>query len=111
MATLTVQEISLTGLTISFAAAAGGGDQFANSGKEFLYVKNGGGGSINVTVDSQTLCDQGNDHDAVVAVGAGSEECIGPFNKGRFDDSSENVQITYSGVTSVTVAVVRLPES
>jgi len=109
MATLTVQQAVIAGLTPSYGAAAGGGDQFANSGKAMIHVKNGGGGSINVTVDSQVACSQGSDHDAVVAVGAGVESMIGPFPKARWNDSSDNVQITYSGVSSVTIAIVELP--
>lgn len=109
MATLAVQKAVVTGLTPSYSAAAGGGDQFANSGKAMLHIKNGSGGSINVTVNSQTNCSQGFDHDAVVAVPAGAERMIGPFPKGRFDDANGNVQITYSAVTSLTVAVVEVP--
>lgn len=109
MATLTVQEIPLTGVAPSYDAATGGGDEFVNSGREFIHVKNGGGGSINVTINSQVNCNQGYDHDAVVAVGASAEKMIGPFPKDRFNDSGGKAQITYSGVTSVTIAVIRLP--
>ena len=109
MATLTKQSVVLTGLNPSYVAAAAGGDEFVNSGRAFIHVKNGGAGSIDVTVDSQAPCSQGYDHDAVVAVPAGEERMIGPFPKDRFNDSSEKVQITYSGVTSVTIAVVEVP--
>lgn len=109
MATLTKQNVVLTGLNPSFVAAAAGGDEFLNSGRAFIYVKNGGGSSINVTVDSQAPCSQGYDHDAVVAIPAGEERMIGPFPKDRFNDASEKVQITYSGVTSVTIAVIEVP--
>ena len=108
MAVLTVQQAALTGLNSSYGAAAGGGDQFANTGKAMLHVKNGAS-SKTVTVDSQTPCSQGVDHDAVVAIPAGEERMIGPFPKARFDDANGDVQITYSAVTSVTVAVVELP--
>jgi hypothetical protein len=106
MALLTVQQIVRTGLNPSYQAAAGGGDSIPNSaGRVFLHVKNGGGSSINVTLNSQTNCDQGFDHDEVVAVPNGGERIIGPF-PARFQDSSGNVQVTYSAVTSVTVAAL-----
>lgn len=108
MATLSVQDINTAGVTLSFAAAAGGGDQFSNDGKTLLYVKNGGGGSINVTIASQRACDQGATHNTVVAVANGSEKTIGPFPPERYNDASGNAQVTYSGVTSVTVAVASL---
>lgn len=104
MATLTVQTPSLTGLDPTLTAASGGGDEFVNDGATVLHVKNGGGGSINVTVDSQTPCSQGFDHDVVVAVPAGAERLIGPFPQARFNDANGKAQVAYSGVTSVTVA-------
>lgn len=109
MADLTVQKVVLTGLNPSYEAAAAGGDAFVNSGRTFIHVKNGGAGSIDVTVDSQTPCSQGYDHDAVVAVPAGEERMIGPFTKERFNDNDEKVQIAYSGVTSVTIAAIEVP--
>jgi hypothetical protein len=106
MATLNKQAIAMTGLNPSYGAAAGGGDQFLNTGKEFLHVKNGGGAPVNVTIDSQTACNQGFDHNLVVAVTNGQERIIGPFDPGRFNDANGYVQIAYSGVGDVTVAVL-----
>ena len=116
MANLTKQKVLLTGLNPTFASASGGGDEIVdNDGNTFLYVKNGGGSSINVTITSVktsldvvgygealTLSDE------VVAVPAGEERAIGPFPKVRFDDTDENVAIAYSDVTSVTVAAIQL---
>lgn len=103
---------TVTGPLLGAVAAAVGGDAFQNTGREVLYVKNGGVGSINVTVDSPGTCSLGvtahANHDAVVAVAAGAERVIGPFPTRRFNDSNGNAQITYSGVTSVTVAVLRV---
>jgi len=109
MADLTVQVISLLGIIPSLAAAAVGGDAFLNSGREYLHVKNGSAASIDVTVDSVAPCNQGVDHNAIVAIAAGVEKLIGPFPKARFNDAAEKVQVTYSDVTTVTVAAVRLP--
>ncbi len=109
MADLTVQQISHSGLNPSFGAAAGGGDQFTNSGKTYLHVKNGGGSAITVTVNSQSNCSFGFDHDVQVSVPASGERIIGPFAKSRFDDANGKVQVTYSGVTSVTVAAIEMP--
>lgn len=109
MATLSVQRAVLTGLNPTYAAAGAAGDEFVNSGKAVLHVKNGSAGSINVTINSQTPCNYGVDHDLVVAVPAGAERIIGPFAKSRFNDASEKVQISYSAVASVTVAVLEVP--
>jgi hypothetical protein len=104
MAQLSVQSLSaVSALNPSYQAAAAGGDSFPNTaGRAWLHVKNGSGGSINVTIASQKTCDQGSTHNLVVAVPAAGERLIGPFSD-RFADSNGLVQVTYSGVTSLTV--------
>jgi hypothetical protein len=109
MSTLSVQVVILGGLSPSYAAAAAGGDEFVNSGREFIHVKNGHTSAQTVTVNSQAPCNQGYDHDAQVSVPASEERMIGPFPKSRFDDAGGKVQITYSGVTALTIAVVQVP--
>lgn len=106
MATLAVQKPVNTGTVPTFNAAAGGGDQFPNDGQTVIHVKNGSGGSINVTVASPTACSHGGTHPLVVAVGAGAEKVIGPFPMARHNDANGMVQLTYSGVTSLTLAVL-----
>ena len=109
MATLTVADINHTGLTPAFVSVAAGGDQFANDGHIFLYVKNTNAASRDVTVDSQSLCNQGVDHNIVVTVPATTgEKLIGPFPPGRFNDANANVQITYESEVGVTIQAMRL---
>lgn len=105
MALLTVQHTSgLTGLTPTFSAAAGGGDTFQNSGSPQFQVKNGGGSSITVTVAAQHACEQGVTHNVVATVAAGAHAVLGPFDH-HYNNVAGIVSVTYSGVTSVTVAV------
>lgn len=108
MATLNVQDIVLTGLAPSYAAASATGDDFVNDGRTFLHVKNGGTVSIDVTVDSVVPCNQGFNHDVIVSIAAGAEKMVGPFDVERFNDSDRKVKVTYSDVTSVTVAALHL---
>lgn len=110
MAELTPQVVVLAGITPALVAAEAGGDEFENSGRDFIHIKNGGGSPIDMTVNSQAACSQGSDHDVVVSIPATTgEKFIGPFPKDRFDDAANKVQITYSAVTSVTIGIVRLP--
>lgn len=110
MATLTPQEIVLAGITPTLVAAEAGGDEFVNSGRDFIHIKNGDASAMDVTINSQAACDQGSDHDIVVNIPATTgEKFIGPFPKERFNDTAAKVQITYSAVTSVTIGIVRLP--
>lgn len=109
MAVLNAQQVSLVGANPAFVAADAVGDEFANSGRSYLHVKNGAASAVDVTVNSQTKCNQGFDHDVVVNVPAGAERRIGPFPKARFDDANGRVQVAYSAVANVTVAVVEVP--
>ena len=111
MATLATQSVSTAGLAPSYASAAGGGDKCRPGEHTFLHVVNGGGGSINVTVNDPNSQNPGNaasfNPDLVVAVGAGANKMIGPLKASRFRDASDGlVAISYSGVSSVTVAVI-----
>lgn len=117
MATLSRQDMVEAGLLGSYVAASGGGDVVDNDGQTFLHVKNGGGGSINVTVAAQVAAFQTpgmgpmTKANIVVAVANGAEKFIGPFAKQAFNTAAGQVAITYSGVTSVTIAAVRLPKA
>lgn len=112
MATLTEQRIDTDGVAPTYAAAAGGGDNFtpANPGEDyFLHVKNGGGGSINVVLDDPTSVDPGAatsfNPDVTVAVPNGGERMILVRPSRYLNTSTNQVAWTYSGVTSVTIGV------
>lgn len=117
MATLTIQSLVKTGsLQPTYAAASGGGDVMPNDGKTVLHVKNGGGGSINVTITAQIASrDAGPGYgtytraDLVVAVPNAEERIIGPMPSIAFNNAQGQAAIAYSGVTSVTVAALRFP--
>lgn len=111
MALLTVQRPTTAGVAITLAAAAVGGDSFPNNGQTFFRIKNAGAGAVTVTFDSPTTCSFGvaanAAHDlAVVVTNDSAVYEIGPFTQGRYNDDNSRVQVTYTGVTSVTVAAV-----
>ena len=112
MAELTVQEIDNAGLTPTFDSAASGGDVFNNSGRTFLYVKNGDGSPHDVTISlNKTITIGGIEltiSDPTITVAAGDNTMIGPFEKGWYDDSNGQVNVNYDGVTSVEVAAIKL---
>lgn len=110
MATLTRQNIVNTGNIPTYAAATGGGDVVDNAdGKTFLHVKNASGGSITVTVTAQTVSLVTATHGTLtvpnvsVAIAAGAEKMIGPFQKAAYNTAADQLAITYSGVTSLTI--------
>lgn len=118
MALLTVQNVSESGLNPSFTAAAAGGDTFKNDDSErtFLVVKNGGVGGIVATISalvtSKSFAGYGTmtKTGPAVSVPAAGERWIGPFAGTVFNNSTGLVSVTYDDVTSVTVAVVKVPK-
>ena len=112
MATLTRQAKSRAGTTVTFAACAGGGDVVENvDGKTELWILNGSGGALTVTVAAVVTTvntPSGNFEmtSKAKSVGAGATVQMGTFEPGLFNNSSGQLAITYSGVTSLTIAAV-----
>lgn len=111
MAILPVQTISADGLDASYVAAGVSGDRFRPSDRTFFHVKNGGGGSVTVTVDDNlTRTPAGAtsfDPDLEVVIEPGGERFIGPIVATRFRATDGYADVTYDSVTSVTVAALR----
>lgn len=116
MATLTVNQVSQAGFRDDNAlvAAAGGGDGFLPSDRTFVRVSNAGGGAITVTFATPKTVDAGGGSTLAVADGGGSvtngqSRLFGPFPADLYADTTTGLcNITYSGVTSVTVGVFKL---
>lgn len=112
-ANLTTTDIG-SNTTPTLAAAAGGGDAFVNDGRTFLMVTNGGGAPINVTlvVQRPNLRVPGAGTvvfaSIVTSVTNGTTRFIA-VPTGPYNDTNGRVQVTYSGVTSVTVGAFRVP--
>ena len=105
MALIAAQYPLITGKTLTFASASGGGDTLAPTPTSVLHVKNGSGSSINVTVVVPGNDDFGQARpDIVRAVPAGEHHIIGPLSSPLLLNGSGVIDITYSSVTSVTVA-------
>lgn len=107
MATLSAQQMSRSGLEPSYASAAGGGDEFVNTGEEFIHIKNGDGSSHTVTIETPNLVDGLAIADRAVAIPGGEERMIGPFPTSTYNDANQKVQLTYDAVTSVTIAIIK----
>lgn len=107
MALLSTQVVAPTGTALTFAAATVGGDTCATGSDVRLFVKNGSGSSITVTlVTPGTVDGDLAIADRTVTVAAGAETAI-PMTDLYRNPSTGVASITYSAVTTVTVAVVR----
>lgn len=101
---LTVTPLTRAGVTPALTAADATGNTFLNGDEHtFLVVKNGGGAGITVSLDILTTIDGQPVTDRTVSVPAAGERWIGPFPKIYYNNASDLVTVTYSGVTSVTV--------
>jgi hypothetical protein len=108
MATLTPQAISIAGLTPSFSAASAGGDKLPPGTHIFLRVKNGGASAVTVTVAANPTASGLTVTSPTVSVAAAGDVLIGPFPSNDFAAAADGlVAVSYSAVTSVTVAALR----
>ena len=109
MATLATTVATDTGATLTLVAASGGGDKCAAGAGCFLVVTNGGGSSITVTLVTPQV-ERGDlalaDRAVTVAAGATKVIAVPDFYANPAD--SGLCSITYSAVTSVTVAALRV---
>lgn len=111
MAQITMQNLPAAGLVPSTVAASGGGDYVvparADDDRGFLMVTNGGGSPINVTIaDPGTTAAGNSGSPTAVAVAASATKLIA-LSPGAINPANGQIAITYSAVTSVTVAYVR----
>ena len=117
MAELTIQQITEAGGSVTYSAAAGGGDTADNGGSTFLHIKNGGGSEVTVTITAQTTSVESSifgdltKANASIAIAGSGEAFIGPFKPSAFNNSDNEIAITYSGVTSVTIAALYITAS
>jgi hypothetical protein len=111
MAALTTQYVAQAGLQEAQVAASGGGDTFTPGDRTWLEVTNGGGSPITVTLATypDTAPWGAAIPDQTVTVTNGTTKKIGPLLGSQYANPSGGAgNITYSGVTSVTVGVYSL---
>lgn len=113
MAVLTVVSAkrSANGNDLVGVAAAAGGDSFVNSGQEVVVLKNASAGIITVTVPTPVTVDGLAVADLTAAIGVGETRLLGPFPPAWYNDTGlggGSVNMTYSGVTTLTVNVVKV---
>lgn len=108
MATLAIQTIDQDGLTPAYVSAAGGGDKVVPGAGSFIHVKNGGGSPITVTLVTPGTVSGLAVDDQTVTVTNAQERMIAVPDLYK-SPSDGLASITYSGVTTVTIASFRAP--
>ncbi len=112
MAVLVSQQVTRTGIAPAYTAAAAGGDKFAPTKDTVLHVKNASAGALTATIVTPKEAFLGAAiADISVSIPATGERLIGPFPASDFRSTTDGLaDITYSGVTSLTVAVIETAE-
>lgn len=112
MAALAVNVVPLTGLQLDGAlvSASAGGDDAPTGAGLLLAVKNGDASAHTVTLVTPGTVNGLAIADRTVSVAAGTTELI-PLISDYRDPATGRASITYDGVTSVSVAVVRVSVS
>jgi hypothetical protein len=101
----------------SQVAATSGGDVCADAAGTFLLVNNTDSSphTVTVTAEKTSVYIQGQGYltkaSITQAVSASDEVLLGPFPPSYFADGQGNIEITYSAVTGVKVACIRLDNS
>lgn len=108
MAAIAHQQIQITGTEVTFQAAAGGGDTVQPGDNVFLRVRNADASDKTVTIVVPGTQHGQNNPDVAVVVTAAEQRDIGPLTRDLADPSDGLIHVTYSAVTSVTVAACRL---
>jgi hypothetical protein len=107
MATLGYQTPKTSGTTVNFVACASGGDKIPARGRGCVLVKNGDASSKTVTVAVPGNDSYGSARpDFSVVVAAGATVAIGPFDSDLEDPTDSLVHLTYSAVTSLSIAAI-----
>jgi hypothetical protein len=108
VATLVTQNITTTGILPTYQAAAVGGDAMIADATSFLHVKNGAGSSMTVSLAEPLVIDGSlTVTPRVVTVNATSEQMIAVPDSLYRNPATGLAAITYSAVTTVTVAAIR----
>lgn len=105
---LATQSIAPAGLIPAYTTANAAGHSIRNRGNQFLHVKNGSGSSINVTLVTPVEVGGRAVDDDVIAVAAGAEKMIGPFDESIYNNPDGTVNVNFSAVATVTVAAFNL---
>lgn len=111
MALLTVQTIARAGVAPTLNAVSAS-DTFANDGRTYIDVNNGGATSLTVTIVTPATVDGLAIDDRTVTIAAGQRRVIGPFPKATYNHPTTGlVTVNFSATASITCAVLRLPNS
>jgi hypothetical protein len=112
VAILQTLKITQAGVSPGYQAASAGGDQYTPSSTTFLAVKNGSGSQITLTVVTTATAYGQPIGNIAVPIAAGAEVFCGPFDPGAVQQPGSSLaNLTYSGVSQLSIAAISCPPS
>lgn len=106
MADINVQSIGITGLTPVYTAAAAAGDALQLGDGFFVHYKNGSAAAITVTLITPGTVSGLAVADRALTVPAGGDLMVKLDRRQYEDPVTGRAMATYSGVTTLSVAVL-----
>jgi len=104
----TTLKITRDGIVLAPAAVTPAGDNFRNTGREFLVVKNDSGSDVAVSLKIQQEVDGVLPAPRSVTVSDGDIVFIGPFPTDEYNNDDGCLEVTYDSSTDVFIAWFRL---
>lgn len=101
--TLTLAQMSHSGVELVPVAAETDGNAFANTGNQWLYVLNGSGGNLIVTIKTPLTVEGIAVAEITKTLATMEDWLFGTFSTRIFNQSNGEVHIDYDTVSSVTV--------
>lgn len=109
MPEIPVQNAGRAGVALVLTEATAAGDFFANTGKEAIYITNGSGIPVTITIETPGSVDEDLAiEDREIELGIGETHLIGPFPKSIYSDEDGNVNMTYTDDAGVELAVIKI---
>ena len=112
MALINSQSIIEGGLITTITSLGATSNTFTNSGKEFIYIKNGSGSSITVTVVTEVTSVENNIYgvlsksNSVLTVESGAIAIMGTFPVTSYNAADSIVTFTVSAYASIDAAIL-----
>ncbi|MFW6015305.1 MAG: hypothetical protein ACOCRK_02645 [bacterium] len=107
MASLSIQDIDLDGVELTYTTATTEDTFNNNYDNIILFLKNTDTSTHTATLVAQKECNQGFLHDQEIDVSAEEVRIITDIDSSRFNDENNEVHITYDDDTMFEVAVGR----
>ena len=107
MATLVPKAPARAANAFALVSAEVGGDEFVNDGKCLIVIDNGSGAPITLTAETQQTVDGEEVADKEIVIPDAEQHLLGPWPKPIYNDGDGKVQLTYSGVTSLTIGIIQ----